>query len=52
MKGVVHCKPWREFSRKFASPVNFYGWHVFERQHKLLVKGWRWWTCEQQVASS
>jgi len=44
------CLAWREFSRKFTSPINYYGWHVFEKQRRLLAESWRRWTCEQQAA--
>jgi len=44
------CLAWRGFSCKFTSPTNYYGWHVFEKQRRLLAESWRRWTCEQQVA--
>ncbi len=48
MRGATQCLQlaWREFSRKFVSQTNFYGWHVFEKQHRLLAEGWRSWTCK------
>jgi antibiotic biosynthesis monooxygenase (ABM) superfamily enzyme len=66
VKNTKRCEQWHEFSRKFASPVNFYGWHEsekrhkllaeewrqFEKWHKLLAEGWHSWTCRQQKAPS
>jgi hypothetical protein len=65
VEGATRC-PWQEFSRKFALPISHYGWHAFERWHRLLAGGWyefeRWhrllaegrrqWICRQQTVSN
>jgi hypothetical protein len=48
MSNARRCRPlaeaWREFNAKFTSP-NYYGWHAFEKHHKLLAEKWR---CQPQ----
>ncbi len=56
-QGIRRCRQltwrdfaWREFGRKFASPINFYGWHEFEKWHRLAAEGWRSWIEQQPIS--